>query len=53
MAFQCKKCPYYGKVDQEMKKGSLVIGFCRLRQKHITDVSVTNVLCKDRAVLDL
>jgi hypothetical protein len=53
MAFHCKKCPYYGKVNQEIKKGSLVIGFCRLRQKHITDVSVTNVMCKDRAVLDV
>ena len=53
MAFHCKKCPYYGKVNQEIRKGSLVVGFCRLRQKHITDVSVNNVLCKDRAVMDL
>jgi hypothetical protein len=53
MAFSCKKCPYFGKVEQKIEKGSLVIGFCRLRQKHITDVSVNQSLCKDRAVLDL
>lgn len=52
-ANNCKKCPYYGRVEQEIKKGSLVIGYCKLRQKHITDISVNQGLCKDRATLDL
>ena len=53
MVFHCKKCPYYNKQKQELKGGSIVVGFCRLRQKHVTDVSVNNMFCKDRAVLDL
>lgn len=53
MAVPCKKCPYFGKMKQEIKAGSLVVGFCRLRQKHVTDVSISNMLCKDKAVLDL
>jgi hypothetical protein len=53
MSLHCKKCPYFGKSDDTLKKGAVVVGFCRLRQKFITDVSLSGPVCKDRAVLDL
>ncbi len=47
----CKRCTYFKKIKNLMKGGSVVVGFCELRQKHISDETIILELCKDRAVL--
>ena len=51
----CKKCPYFRKEDKnnQLRGGRLIVGFCNLRGKHISDVTLTNPTCKDRAVLSM
>ena len=50
----CKKCPYFSKEEKDqLRAGRVIVGFCKLRQKHISDVTLTNSTCKDRAVLSL
>lgn len=53
MDIQCKKCPYFGKVKEKLQKGHIVLGFCRLRQRHITDTTINQSQCKDRAIIML
>lgn len=36
-----------------MHGGTVVVGFCRLRQKHISDTTLGNEYCKDRAVVEV
>ncbi len=52
---ECKKCPYFKKEDKnsQLQGGRVIVGFCNLRDKHISDVTLTNPTCKDRAVLSL
>ena len=52
---ECKKCPYFRKQDKndQMKGGRLIVGFCKLREKHISDVTITSSTCKDRATISL
>ncbi len=50
---ECRKCPYFQKQDRndQLRAGRLIMGFCKLRQKHISDVTMGNPACKDRAVI--
>ncbi len=52
---ECKKCPYFKKQDKsnQLTGGRLIVGFCNLRQRHMSDVTVTNTTCKDRAILSI
>ena len=51
---ECKKCPYFVKEQSnQLRAGRLIVGFCKLRERHISDVTVTNSTCKDRAILSL
>lgn len=50
---QCRKCPYFQKEQNKYQVGKVILGFCRLRQKHISDQTITAELCKDRAVIDV
>ncbi len=50
----CRKCPYFDKKKEELRRGSsisLIVGFCRLRERLITDETITGELCKDRAIV--
>ena len=47
----CKKCPYFEKEKDNYRKGHIVLGFCRMRQRHVTDMTVNKPQCKDRAVM--
>jgi len=49
---ECRKCSYFKKKRPSVfKNGNLIVGFCALRQKEITDESIRKPLCKDRAIL--
>jgi hypothetical protein len=51
---ECRKCPYFVKESKnQLRAGRLIVGFCKLRQKHISDMSVGQAQCKDRAVISL
>ena len=51
---ECRKCPYFVKErNNKYQKGMVIVGFCRLRQKHISDVTAGERFCKDRAVIML
>ena len=50
----CRKCPYFDrKLKDTLVKGSVIVGFCRLRQMHISDVTINREHCKDRAVINV
>ena len=49
---ECRKCTYFDKKKNLVHGGTVIVGFCRLRQKHISDTTVGNQFCKDRAVVD-
>ncbi len=53
MNVQCRRCPYYDKVKDKLQYGRIILGFCRLRQKHITDMTINKPQCKDRAIITL
>lgn len=53
MVSQCKKCPYFSKEKDKYQKGKVILGFCKLRQKHISDQTIDKPFCKDRAVVTL
>ncbi len=53
MDVQCRRCPYFDKVKDNLRSGHIVLGFCRLRQKHVTDMTINKPQCKDRAVITL
>jgi hypothetical protein len=49
----CKKCPFFvKKTEDRAAKGAMIMGFCKMREKFVTDESINNELCKDRAVVD-
>lgn len=47
----CKSCTYFRKNKNLSKSGVVVVGFCTLRQKHISEETITLEQCKDRAIL--
>ncbi len=47
----CKKCTYFDNKKKATHKTLTVVGFCKVRQKYVTDQSITNNLCKDKAVV--
>ncbi len=49
----CKKCPYFTKEKEKYQKGKIILGFCKLRQKHVSDQTIGLPLCKDRAVVNV
>ena len=51
LGMDCKRCTYFRKVKNMMRGGSVIVGFCELREKHISDETINLELCKDRAVL--
>ncbi len=53
MDTQCRQCPYFDKEKDKLQKGHIVLGFCRLRRKHVTDTTIGKPQCKDRAVIVL
>ena len=36
-----------------MHGGTVIVGYCKLRQKHISDATAGKEFCKDRAVIDV
>ena len=36
-----------------MQAGKVILGYCKLREKHIADTTIGLEHCKDRAVIDL
>lgn len=51
---ECRKCPYFLKEGKsQLRAGRVIVGFCKLRQKHISDMSANQGQCKDRAVISL
>ncbi|MBN2331064.1 MAG: hypothetical protein JXC85_04555 [Candidatus Aenigmarchaeota archaeon] len=53
MFTQCRKCPYFTREKDKLRNGHIVLGFCRLRQKHITDTTINRPQCKERAVMTI
>ncbi len=52
MNVPCKKCPYFDPKNKDaVSKGSIIKGFCKLRQKFISDETINKEFCKDRAVI--
>jgi hypothetical protein len=51
MDVQCRKCPYFDKEKDKLQEGKIILGFCRLRRKHVSDTTMNKPQCKDRAVL--
>ncbi len=50
---ECRKCPYFNKIKNMMHGNSLIVGFCKLRQRHISDETAGAELCKDKAVIEI
>jgi hypothetical protein len=50
---ECRKCTYYDKKKNLVHGGTVIVGYCRLREKHISDATVGKQLCKDKAVIDV
>ena len=50
---ECRKCTYYDKKRNLMHGSTVIVGYCRLRHKHISDSTIGQQFCKDRAVLDV
>jgi hypothetical protein len=53
MEMQCRKCPYFIKEKEKFQRGKIILGFCKLRQLHISDMTMGKPQCKDRAVISL
>ncbi len=53
MDIQCRKCPYFDKGSGDYVNGFVVLGFCKLRDKHVSDTTIGKPQCKDRAVFEL
>jgi|GEM_PF-1990880 len=49
---ECKKCPYF-EPKKEIAAGRVLVGFCKLRNKYMSDTTKGKEQCKDRAVVDL
>ncbi len=52
ISIDCKKCPYF-ESRREIAAGKVLVGFCKLRGKHMTDTTKSKELCKDRATFDI
>jgi hypothetical protein len=50
---ECKKCPYFESKKEVINNGKVVVGFCKLRGKNMTDLTIRNDLCKDRAIVEI
>jgi hypothetical protein len=51
---ECRKCTYFDRMKaSRMHAGQVILGFCRLRQKHVSDSSIGLEYCKDKAVVDI
>jgi len=50
---ECRKCTYYEKKKDLIHGGTVIVGYCRLRDKHVSDTTLGKQLCKDRAVIDV
>ncbi len=52
---ECRKCMYFEKnrSSDKLKKGKIILGFCKLRQKHVADETIGGQFCKDKATIDL
>ncbi len=51
---ECRKCPYFEKKRKnKLLGGKVIMGFCKLRERHISDETITAEFCKDRAILTL
>ena len=48
----CKKCPYFDAKAKMPLKIPQLIGFCKLREKFVDEITVGQQFCKDRAVLN-
>jgi hypothetical protein len=53
VVLDCKKCPYYEPKKEITNTGKVVVGMCKLRGKHMTDLTIRKELCKDRATVDI
>jgi len=49
---ECKKCTYFESKKNVIHSGAVIVGYCKLRQKHISDTTIGKELCKDKAVVD-
>ena len=50
----CRKCPYFDKKISDVSgQSGIIVGFCRLRNKFITDQSINNEYCKDKDIIDI
>lgn len=49
----CKKCAYFESKKEVTNTGKVVVGFCKLRSKHMTDMTIRKDFCKDRATIDV
>jgi len=47
----CKTCPYFDTKERIPPAVPQIVGFCKLREKYIDEVSVVKQFCKDRAVI--
>ncbi len=48
----CRKCPYFVKNKEPVfRGGSVILGFCNLREKYVSDETINNEFCKDKAVI--
>jgi hypothetical protein len=50
---ECKKCQYFNKIKDTMHGSHFIVGFCKLRQRHISDETIQKELCKDKAVIHI
>lgn len=50
---ECKKCSYFEAKREITNTGKVLVGFCKLRGKHITDLTIKKEFCKDRATVDI
>jgi len=48
---ECRKCCYFMVDKDQYCRGVVLMGFCRLRQKYVTDISIMKEHCKDRATI--
>lgn len=49
---ECKKCYYFDNKQNQIYKNLVVVGFCNLREKFITDRSINNEKCSEKAIIN-
>lgn len=50
---ECKSCPYFDKKKSSVYKSMVLVGFCNLRSMFVTDKSVVNIKCAEKAIIPL